>query len=270
MPKKEITYRNFSFVVETKDDHYGEEFWKNLEENQWEPDTLNFLNREISSGTVLFDIGAANGSISLIAAGLGAKVFAYEPNPTVFEVCKKNIELNETLKNNITLFRAAVSAFASEIKFVEGANSKIISDISIGSHSNSLAIIPVLSLSDELSKHAVNGQKNFIKMDIEGAEFSILHNYETLKSLSANRVKLLLAIHPGFYRPINKIRLLKNLRLRIFMIKNYLEALGLFDELTVFANISRTNLNPIISKKIFALLITAGYHEFIIDFDTSP
>jgi len=267
MSELHITYKHTSFLIDTKNDHYGEAFWRSLEAQQWEPDTLNFLEREIESGTLLLDIGAANGSISLIAAALGARVISYEPNPTVFAVCERNISLNAALQSQITLQLAAVSSLPAEIKFVEGANSKIISEISVGSHSDSATVIPVLSLKDELSRFAKEDIKTLIKMDIEGAEFAILHDRESLEAMKLNRVKLLLAVHPGFYRPISGVRILKELRTKIFILRNFFEAMKLFGELTSFSSISRTNLNPITSKKIFALLITAGYHEFILDFN---
>lgn len=267
MSELQISYKQTSLLVDTTNDHYGEAFWISLEAHQWEPDTINFLEREIEPGTILFDIGAANGSITLIAAALGAQVISYEPNPTVFVVCERNIALNASLGFQIFLQRAAVSNIPSEIKFVEGANSKIISEISIGSHSDLETVIPVLSLKDELSRFAKKQKKILIKMDIEGAEFAILHDRATLEALKSNGVKLLLAVHPGFYRPISQVRILKRLRTKIFILRNFFEAMKLFNELASFSHISRTNLNPITSKKIFALLITAGYHEFILDFN---
>jgi FkbM family methyltransferase len=266
MAKKVVTFKNLSFAVDTDGDHYGSYFWETLEKRKWEPDTIDFLEREIDSATLLIDVGAANGSICLLGACLGARVVGYEPNPTVYNVCRKNIALNQGISESILLKLAAISNVESELLFEVGSNSNVITEISVGIHSDPHTVIPVLSLEEELKTHARQNEKIIVKMDIEGAEFAILHDQSTLQSLNLHRVKLLLAIHPGFYRPIGPGKLFRKLRSRIFILRNFLEAATLFNEISKYADIYRTNLNPVKSNKIFALLVVASYHEFILDF----
>lgn len=266
MSRNVITYKHLKFTIESDGDHYGLDFWTSLQNRVWEPDTLDFLEREITSETILFDIGAANGSMSLVAAGLGAKVIAYEPNPTVYQVCKVNLDLNPELGNKIDLKLAAVSCASGNLTFEAGSNSAVITDISVGIHEDHQTVIPILSLKNELKNFAEVNKKILIKMDIEGAEFAILHEPSSLEAMRDCQAKLLLAIHPGFYRPIGNSQFFKGLRNRIFMIRNFFEAIKLFNEVSNFASVYRTNLNPVRSSKIFGLLVIASYHEFIIDF----
>ena len=266
MVRKLVTLKNSSFTVDTDGDHYGIEFWKSLEERKWEPDTNDFLEREIDSHTLLIDVGAANGSICLLGACFGARVVGYEPNPTVYNVCLKNIALNQGISESILLKLAAVSNVESQMFFKVGSNSNVITEISVGKHSDADTVIPVLSLAKELEIHARQNEKIIVKMDIEGAEFTILHDLSTLQALKHHRVKLLLAVHPGFYRPIGPSKLFRKLRSRIFILRNFLEAITLFNEISAYAEVYRTNLNPVKSSRIFALLIIASYHEFILDF----
>jgi FkbM family methyltransferase len=267
MSRKLVDFKGFKFFIETAGDHYGLEFWESLENRLWEPDTLDFMERELDGDSLLFDIGAANGSISLIAASYGSQVVAYEPNPTVFKVCKKNLELNPELNNKVNLKLAAVSNRAGTLTFEAGSNSAVITDISIGIHSDSKTLIPILDLSNELHEYADGvGKKIIIKMDIEGAEFRILQDIPSLLAMSKCNAKLLLAIHPGFYRPVRDVMFLRSLRTKIFIIQNYFEAVRMFKTISEFASFNRTNLNPIKSAKLFGLLVISGYHEFIIDF----
>jgi FkbM family methyltransferase len=267
MSKHLVTYKNLEFKIESDGDHYGQEFWTTLQNRLWEPDTLDFLEREITPETILFDIGAANGSMSLIGASLGAQVIAYEPNPTVHQVCKINIELNPLLGKLINLKLAAVSNVAGNLTFEFGRNSAVITDISVGIHEDKETLIPILSLKSELENLADSRKKILIKMDIEGAEFAILHDQLSLKAMSDCRAKLLLAIHPGFYRPIRNSKILRGFRSKIFILRNFLEAVRLFSEISEYAKVYRTNLNPVKSSRIFGLLVVAGYHEFIMDFN---
>jgi len=204
--------------------------------------------------------------MSLISAALGASVFAYEPNPTIFTVCKNNLSLNSSLESRVLLKMAAISNQSGVLTFQTGSNPSVITDISVGIHEDKSTPIPILSLGEELELHASVLGKNLIKMDIEGAEYRILEDSDTLSTLKKYRVKMLLALHPGFYRPISNLRFLWNFRSKIFTLRNFFEAIRLYNKLSNYANIYRTNLNPIKSGRIFALLVIAGYHEFIIDF----
>jgi hypothetical protein len=161
---------------------------------------------------------------------------------------------------------AAISNQSGVLTFQTGSNPSVITDISVGIHEDKSTPIPILSLGEELELHASVLGKNLIKMDIEGAEYRILEDSDTLSTLKKYRVKMLLALHPGFYRPISNLRFLWNFRSKIFTLRNFFEAIRLYNKLSNYANIYRTNLNPIKSGRIFALLVIAGYHEFIIDF----
>ena len=181
-------------------------------------------------------------------------------------MCLKNIALNQGISESILLKLAAVSNVESQMFFKVGSNSNVITEISVGKHSDADTVIPVLSLAKELEIHARQNEKIIVKMDIEGAEFTILHDLSTLQALKHHRVKLLLAVHPGFYRPIGPSKVFRKLRSRIFILRNFLEAITLFNEISAYAEVYRTNLNPVKSSRIFALLIIASYHEFILDF----
>lgn len=266
MSKSLVKYKDIQFEVDDSGDHYGMEFWRTLEKQGWEPDTLDFLSREITSDTTVFDIGAANGSMCLISAALGSTVIAYEPNPTIFSVCKTNLSLNPSLDAKVVLKMAAVSNESGVLTFQTGSNPSVITDISVGMHEDRSTPIPILSLGEELKKYANIHGKNLIKMDIEGAEYRILNDSDTLSTLKMFGVKMLLALHPGFHRPINNISFMRGFRSKIFIVRNFVEALRLYNKISDYANIYRTNLNPIKSRRIFALLIIASYHEFIIDF----
>jgi len=103
-------------------------------------------------------------------------------------------------------------------------------------------------------------------MDIEGAEFAILHDEKTLQALKKHKVVILLALHPGFYRPIGPSNHFLHFRRIIFHLRNFLEARAIYKKVSKYAKVYRTNLNPIKNSRIFALLIIASYYEFILDF----
>jgi hypothetical protein len=105
-------------------------------------------------------------------------------------------------------------------------------------------------------------------MDIEGAEWKILSDDDTLAALNRHSALLLLAVHPGFYRPYRPFfKGIDRIRVSLWHKENQRESRNLFRKLDEVSSVYRTNLNPIISAKQFALLVFAGYHEFVIDFN---
>lgn len=49
----------------------------------------------INAGDVVFDVGASYGSYTLTACSMGAVVFSFEPEKTVFDDLAKNIDIND-------------------------------------------------------------------------------------------------------------------------------------------------------------------------------
>lgn len=261
-----------SVTVDLQGDYYGAEFWNKVSNRRYEPDTIGFIEDYCDANSDFMDIGAANGAMTLIAANAGARVSAYEPDPKIHKVVEKNIKLNNNLASLIEIQNKAISSSQGTLNFLDGEDTSILSPIVFTGHdSTSSLMVEVLPIAAEIERfHCDKSRKLIIKMDIEGAEWRILKSEEALKSLKANSAILLLAVHPGFYRPfVPRVRGLDRLRLMLWQFRNYRESISTFDSLTKVATIRRTNLNLITRKHQFAALIRAGYHEFIVDFQSS-
>jgi FkbM family methyltransferase len=253
-----------------ENDYYGAEYWQRIESMQYEPDTQWFISQFCDSQTDFLDIGAANGAITLLASICGAKVNAFEPDPQIFSVLEKNVELNNELSKRIVLNLAAISDKKHELTFSAGANPEILSSILFGDSRKSEDSVRVLDLSDELDRiHADKARKLVLKMDIEGAEWKTLRSRRVLMSLAAHESILLLAVHPGFAKPIPPFAT-KRLIFRLpWLVRQMQESLDLFERLSEFGVVFRTNLNPISNKFKFTMLVISGYHEFVIRFGDS-
>jgi FkbM family methyltransferase len=267
MPIQEIVISNKKVEIELENDYYGKEFWKNFEARKYEPDTVSFVEDRVDNNSVFFDIGAANGAITILAAIKGARVLAYEPNPVIFNVLQRNVDLNISVNSRVKVLNCGISNNEFSLPFTQGADATVISDIAVGhKEKDSVSTISILSLRNELER-ALSTEKVYVKMDIEGAEWRILEDEDCLRSMKKVNATMLLAVHPGFYRPHKKyFRGLNRVSLEIFRIRNFLESLRTYKKLSKYATIQRTNLNPVNNAYLFALLITAGYHEFIIEF----
>ena len=253
--------------IDLQNDYYGIDFWKNFETRKYEPDTIGFIEDRVNGKSLFLDIGAANGALTLLAAIKGARVVAYEPNPVIFNVLQRNILLNQTITSRVEILNCGISNTEFSMEFLKGADSTVISDIVVNhKEKDTVSSISILSLANELTR-ALPTEQVIVKMDIEGAEWRILGDDECLQAMKKVNATMLLAVHPGFYRPHKKyFRGLNRISLEIFRVRNFLESMRTYKDISRYATIQRTNLNPINNAYLFALLITAGYHEFIIEF----
>jgi FkbM family methyltransferase len=265
----QVRSKSLSAKVELDGDHYGESYWQRIADRKYEPDTIGFIEDQCNTNVDFMDIGAANGAMTLIAASRGARVSAYEPDPRIHSVIARNIKLNPDLEPLITVHKKAISAESGTLKFRKDEDSAVLSSIVFTGHDASTEVeIEKVSLKEEIENfHQHNSRRLILKMDIEGAEWGILRSVEILKCLSLHKSTLLLAVHPGFYRPfVPKMRGLDNIRRVIWHMRNFSESLMVFTLVNKFGNIRRTNLDRVRNRKQFATLILGGYYEFIVEF----
>jgi FkbM family methyltransferase len=151
-------------------------FWNKLNSNRYEPDTIKFLENRVGKDTILLDIGAANGAMTLFAASRGSQVVSYEPEEKIFSALASNLKLTPDVRELVELKKAGVSIKNETIRFGRGEDRNILSDIVIDDQNeNREIIVEILSLSDELISLSRKGKKIIVKMDIEGAEWKILN-----------------------------------------------------------------------------------------------
>ena len=257
------------FRVDLNEDFYGDNFWDRIENGTFEPDTMSFLKVNVNQNSDFIDIGAANGSITIIAGLGGARVISFEAAPGMFEVADRNIKLNK-FTNEVGVVNAAISTRNGVMTFSRESDSNVISAICFSVLQDSLAEIKVLKLSDVIQKFHVIPRDLVLKVDIEGAEWQLFQDQETIKALARHKATVLLAIHPGFHRPYKSLPLgLTLLSKTVWQLRNAIETYRLFKNLLVHAHVQRTSRDFINSPRKTVALMFGGYFEFILTFDKS-
>lgn len=142
--------------------------------NIYEKFETDLVKQEIKKGDVVIDIGANIGYYTLIFAklvGNTGKVFAFEPDPTNFQLLKKNIEANGY--TNVILEQKALSNKEGKVTLAlskqNTAGHHIISEQQ--DSKNSIQVDAIIA--DNYFKNFEH-KINFIKMDVEGAESIVL------------------------------------------------------------------------------------------------
>jgi len=156
--------------------------------DRYEQATTDLFRQLLQPGMLVVDIGAHVGYFSLLAAelvGSGGTVYAFEPEPNNHALLKKNIELNSY--SNIHAIRKAVSNKC-------GSTQLFLSALDSGSHSiyaaaargvtgNSLVSTTTL---DAFLKGQGWPSVDLVKIDVEGAELTVLEGMESLSQQSGD------------------------------------------------------------------------------------
>lgn len=133
------------------------------------------IQKTIKPGSVVFDIGGNVGFYSLLASelvGLYGRVFTFEPLPRNLFYLKEHVRLNHI--TNVTIIEAAVSDQAGLVRFDEGPNSSMGKIAKQGSLEVTSIVLDVLYRNQQIPS------PDYLKIDIEGSEFSALNGAKAI------------------------------------------------------------------------------------------
>lgn len=173
------------------------DFWAIYDRDEWEPQTKAVLERFLQPGDLFCDIGAWIGPITLWAAGLGARVIAYEPDIQARRCLGENTRgLDVSIRPQAWSNHAGYGWLHPENYFGDSASK--LGPAGIGAQ-------PVTCVTPKQvfnTTFVEMGRPALIKVDIEGGEIDIL---PTLGPLCAKyRIPLLVAWHePWWHHPVD-------------------------------------------------------------------
>ncbi|WP_170382650.1 FkbM family methyltransferase [Ruegeria atlantica] len=152
-------------------DPYHSKFWRKASAGKWEPETFAVLDKYLSPDRDYLDIGAWIGPTVLYAARRARHVWCFEPDPVAYRYLVWNLELNDI--RNVSAFGIALSnGFGvTQMASAHGeAGDSTSSLLHGGNHGTDALTIGW----DQFSKSVDLSDVSLVKMDIEGAEFSVL------------------------------------------------------------------------------------------------
>ncbi len=178
--------------------YHGTPFWDVVNKDLWENETYDCLKKYCSRHHSYIDIGAWIGPTALYAACVSKHVYAVEPDPVAVAQLRENMALNDYLKDKITLYEGCISHISGKIEI---SNSKGFGNsqtsILCTDQKEKLAVVS-LTFEDFVARYNIT-DCNFIKMDVEGAEYLIIPTM--VDFLKQYKPTLLISIHTPFFRP---------------------------------------------------------------------
>ena len=129
----------------------------------------------ITRDSIVVDVGAHIGSFSIMVARSAHRVLAFEPEPTNYQMLKKNVELNHL--ENMSIFEMAVSGRSGhqDIYTYQGGSSADYSLYERGITNIKAGRILTISVEDIFKREGLS-RIDFLKLDCEGAEHDILRS----------------------------------------------------------------------------------------------
>jgi FkbM family methyltransferase len=152
---------------------------------RYEPATTDFLINTLKPGGVFVDVGANHGYFTLIAAsrvGASGRVYAFEPNPPVFDQLATHIRLNG-FDDRVQASAVALSDADGEATFYVSqceSNSGLSSltptaeRLELGSLSPDHTVRVRAETFDAWRQRTRPGRIDLMKIDVEGAEDRVL------------------------------------------------------------------------------------------------
>jgi FkbM family methyltransferase len=148
----------------------------------WEHNMQSLYARYLRPGDVVFDLGAHQGFLAMLAAGLvgdHGEVHAFEASATNFSRMVDNLRLNGV--RNCRPVHAAVSDREGSVEFSDTAHDNSNTYIRSSPHFRDKPTVQVPALSLDTYLDATTSRPpDFIKVDVEGAEFEALVGAERL------------------------------------------------------------------------------------------
>ena len=178
---------------------------------------------DVTSTSIVFDIGANIGIYTLKIAPQVRKVIAFEPEPSNFELLLNNIIFNRLISKVFPL-NVAIGAEDKKIKLYLDEQGGSGTHSIILKRSNKYITVPCYKLDTiykNIKREAYFDHVDLIKIDTEGAELLVLHGAQEL--LKAEHPKLIIATEHG----ITSFR----------DIRNFLEKKGLKYDFVVLNNV---------------------------------
>ena len=137
---------------------------------------VNFCKRDyglIEPGSVVVDIGANIGMFTMFAVRCGANaVYSYEPNRIAFDVMKKNVVENG-LTGIVKPYQLAVAGGDAKVVYLPEVSSPYNRMSATSDGETNLVPVSATSLGEIFEENHL-ASVDYLKLDCEGAEYSIL------------------------------------------------------------------------------------------------
>lgn len=186
-----VSVRGVEFLVRRG---RNDEFWRAVGNGAWEPETYALFERFLRKDRSYLDVGAWIGPTVLYGCRLARLAVAVEPDRVAFPELAGNVSLNRPLTDNVRLVNACLDRRDGEVRFGSTGDGGDSTSSLLLHSSKTLWTVEAIALESLIARCGLD-DCGFIKMDIEGGEYSVVPAARAY--LRRARPTLLLSLHPG-------------------------------------------------------------------------
>jgi FkbM family methyltransferase len=167
----------------------------------WEPAITRHVQLRLKAGDVFIDVGANVGYYTLLASrlvGVTGEVYSIEASPTIYESLQRNVRAN-TASNVRCINMAASSEHALVPLYLHSeSNRGATTTVPFMALSNSAEFKGMIAADtlENIVGRDVLCKASVIKIDVEGAEWSIIQSLEHVLGDMANDVEIIVEVTP--------------------------------------------------------------------------
>ena len=139
-------------------------------------DEIAYMQSRLSGAKIIFDVGANFGAFAIPMANLApaSRIFAFEPHPLTAAALRENLIFNNV--ENVIVVEAAVADFDGKLNFSDSSDPAT-NKIAVGEEES--VEVAARTIGSVCEEYGIN-QIDFLKIDVEGAELSVLNGARSL------------------------------------------------------------------------------------------
>ena len=190
--------------------------------DEYEESEAKIMEEKIKVGSIVVDVGANIGLHTLNMArivGNTGQVFAFEPDHSNFEILRKNVKINNY--QNIILEEKAVGDKHGRVILYQSdhpGNHRLFPQTK---QAKGEVEVELTSLDKYFIDSNLTDKINFIKIDVEGLEFSVLKGMKNILK-NNKKIKILFEFMPDImevgFAPIGVLNLLTSIGFKLYCI----------------------------------------------------
>lgn len=171
-----VKINNAEFKV---DDSFKPQYWEAIGSGNWEPSTFKVIDYFVKESMTVLDLGCWAGPLSLYMAAKGAVIHAIDPDPDAFDALERNLELNPVIKENIVAHKNAIGSSNKRVRLHArtGYGNSSSSLLNRTRDTVATAEVEVITFNELIERNEIK-LIDFMKIDVEGGEFNIIHQVE--------------------------------------------------------------------------------------------
>ncbi len=237
---------------------FYDRFWRSVEDGTWEKETFSAFDHLVEPDSIVLDIGASVGALTLYAAGVARKVYSFEPDPVNYNELVSNVSLNPSLADSIV---CSPQALAPKSRRTHLRASRFFGDSSASLMPRSgevgeTVLVDCLRYADLLQSYSIDPRElSLVKIDIEGGEFWLIPDMASL--LRAQPVSLHLSLHGPYLARYYLRKLLRHQYLCRLVVKA--------EALTSVPFFTALFVRPLVRRRIRKLFAAVDHYHYCYD-----